>query len=149
MSRVKNHHRIFRLRGFSDIAQCAQNCGPGGLRVGQDRYLGSRGHQIFGANWFALMPPTHLVLFTENSLHHALEKCGFVVSRPPRPGFKAREYFNHSYRLVLAENGRQNGNRLPWSARLKVKQLAASADAATRQNPALTEELILLGKKAL
>jgi 2-polyprenyl-3-methyl-5-hydroxy-6-metoxy-1,4-benzoquinol methylase len=143
-------HVIEHLHDPMDtLRRCWKLLKPGGQITVATPNLGSRGHRILGANWFALMPPTHLVLFTENSLRLALEKCGFVVSRPPLPGLKAREYFKNSYKLVLAESVRQNGGRLPWPARIQVAKLAASADAATRKNPALTEELILLGKKPL
>ena len=129
------------------LRRCWKLLKPGGQITVATPNLGSRGHQIFGGNWFALMPPTHLALFTENSLRRALETCGFVVSRPPRPSLRAQEMFKASYTLVLAGADKKREQELPWPARFKVKWLAAQADLATRQNPAVAEELVLLGKK--
>jgi 2-polyprenyl-3-methyl-5-hydroxy-6-metoxy-1,4-benzoquinol methylase len=129
------------------LRRCWKLLKPGGQITVATPNFGSRGHQIFGVDWFALMPPTHLVLFTEESLRRALESCGFVVSRPPRPSLKAQEMFKASQTLVLAGPGKQRDQHLPWAAKMKVKRLAALADLATRKNPAVAEELVLLGKK--
>lgn len=47
----------------------------------------SEGHSIFGSNWRGLEPPRHLVLFTLQSLHDALNAAGFatVEVQPYRP----------------------------------------------------------------
>jgi len=129
------------------LRRCWKLLKPGGQITVATPNVASRGHQIFGVDWFALMPPTHLVLFTENSLRRALESCGFVVSRPPRPSLRAQEMFKASYTLVLAGPDKKREQELPWPARFKVKWLAARADLATRRNPAVAEELVLLGKK--
>ena len=129
------------------LRRCWKLLKPGGQITVSTPNLGSRGHAIFGENWFALMPPTHLVLFTENSLRRAMESCGFVVSRPPRPSLRAREMFKASQTLVLTGPGKKREQHLPWTARVKVEWLAARANLATRGNPAVTEELVLLGKK--
>jgi 2-polyprenyl-3-methyl-5-hydroxy-6-metoxy-1,4-benzoquinol methylase len=120
---------------------------PGGQITVTTPNLASRGHAIFGADWFALMPPTHLVLFTEKSLRWALETVGFMVARPPRPSLKAREIFHASARLRSRDNLASTGQRLTWPARLGIEWQAAQADWATRHNPAVGEELVLLGKK--
>ena len=63
------------------LRRCWKLLKPGGQITAATPNIGSRGHQVFGVNWFALMPPTHLVLFTENSLRRALESCGFEIGR--------------------------------------------------------------------
>jgi 2-polyprenyl-3-methyl-5-hydroxy-6-metoxy-1,4-benzoquinol methylase len=129
------------------LRRCWQLLKPGGQITLTTPNLDSRGHAIFGADWMALDPPRHLVLFTETSLRRALESCGFVVSRPPRPSLKARELFHTSFTLRLAGNSKKREKILPWPVRLKKEWLAAQAGRAARKNPAVAEEVVLLGKK--
>jgi SAM-dependent methyltransferase len=129
------------------LRRCWKLLKPGGRIALTPPNLGSRGYQIFGADWLALDPPRHLILFTEDSLRRALEACGFAVSRPPRPSLKARELFEISFRLQRGDKLSERHPKLPWFTRLKMEWLAAQANRATRKNLAVTEELVLLGKK--
>ena len=145
---ITMNHVIEHLHDPMDtLRRCWKLLKPGGQITVTTPNLGSRGHQIFGADWLALDPPRHLVLFTEASLRGAMEHCGFVVSRPPRPSLKAQELFQHSFGLKLAGRLKQRESRLPWTVNLKRKWLAARADLAARANPAVAEEAVLLGKK--
>lgn len=143
------NHVIEHLHDPVDtLRRCWKLLKPGGQITLATPNWGSRGHQLFAADWMALMPPTHLVLFTEASLHRALEACGFVVSRPSQPSLKAREYFKTCFSLERGDKLTNKVQKLPWFTRLKMEWLAAQANRATRRNPAVTEELVLLGKKA-
>ena len=108
----------------------------------------SNGHRYFGADWFALMPPTHLVLFTEKSLRDALIACGFNVTHPPHPVLAAHEFFRQSFVLRHGGDPMTKNEKLPWFARLQAYRLAAKANRMTRREPAGAEEIILLGRKA-
>jgi 2-polyprenyl-3-methyl-5-hydroxy-6-metoxy-1,4-benzoquinol methylase len=141
-------HVIEHLHGPMDtLRRCWELLKPGGQITVTTPNLDSRGHQIFGRDWLHLDPPRHLVLFTEASLRRAMENCGFTVSRPPHPSLKAREIFHASFCLRLAGESRKRGTTLPWPVRLKVDWLAAQANRATRGDPALAEESLLLGRK--
>ena len=109
--------------------------------------FGSWGHQHYGADWLPLDPPRHLVLFTEASLRRALEGCGFAVSRPCHPSLKARELFKQSAIMHQGGEPLAKASILPFTTRAAVEWLAWQANRAARQNPALTEEIVLLGHK--
>lgn len=130
------------------LRRCWKLLKPGGQVSIATPNFGSVGRHHFGADWFALMPPTHLVLFTEKSLRGALEACGFTVTRPPRPSLKAHEYFRQSFVLRHGGDPMTKNAKLPWSARREISRLSAAADRAAQRDPAGAEELILLGRKA-
>ncbi len=126
---------------------CFKLLKPGGHITVVTPGFESFGYHRFGPYWFGLDPPRHLVLFTENSLRRTLEGCGFAVSRPPRTSLKAREFFKTSLIVQRGGDPMKRHPRLPWFARLKTEWFAARANRAARKNPALAEELVLLGKK--
>jgi 2-polyprenyl-3-methyl-5-hydroxy-6-metoxy-1,4-benzoquinol methylase len=141
-------HVIEHLHDPMDTLRlCWKLLKPGGRITIATPNLGSCGHRHFTSNWRDLDPPRHLVLFTENSLRHALEACGFKVSRPPRPSLNARELFKAGAILQRGGKPMERHPRLPWSVAMRAKWLAAKADRAARKNPAYAEELILLGTK--
>lgn len=141
-------HVIEHLHDPMDtLRRCWRLLKPGGQLTLATPNLGSSGHQLFGADWLALDPPRHLLLFTEASLRRALTNCGFAVSRPPCPSLKARDLFRSSYGLRLAGPERKVERHLPWPVRLKKEWLALLANLATRSNPAWAEESVLLGRK--
>ena len=131
------------------LRRCWKLLKPGGQISIATPNFGSLGRKQFGADWFALMPPTHLVLFTEKSLRGALEACGFVVTRPPRTSLKAHEFYRQSFVLRHDGDPMTKNARLPWSARREISRLSAAADRAALNNPACAEELILLGRKTV
>jgi SAM-dependent methyltransferase len=141
-------HVIEHLHDPMDtLHRCWKLLKPGGQITVTTPTWDARGHQIFGVDWLALDPPRHLILFTEASLRRAMESCGFVVTRPPRPSLKAQELFHASFCLQLAGKEKRRERELPWTLNLRKKWLAAQADRATRSNPAVAEEAVLLGKK--
>jgi 2-polyprenyl-3-methyl-5-hydroxy-6-metoxy-1,4-benzoquinol methylase len=142
-------HVIEHLHDPMDtLRRCWKLLKPGGQITITTPNLGAYGHSLFGADWLPLDPPRHLILFTEASLRRAMENCGFTVSRPPHPSLKARELFHTSLGLQLAGPMKKRQRELPWPVRMKKEWLAAQADRATRRDPSLAEELLLLGRKA-
>ena len=62
--------------------------------------LGSLGARLFRANWRALEPPRHLVLFTGRALTDALHRVGFRDVRVVRSTASAPWHFQQSARLA-------------------------------------------------
>lgn len=121
---------------------------PGGYMTLATPNLDSCGYQHYGPAWLGLDPPRHLVLFTENSLRQTLEDCGFVVSHPRHSRLTAREFFKKSLIAQRGGDPTERHPRLPWRARLEMEWFAAKANHAAKENPALVEELVLIGKKS-
>jgi 2-polyprenyl-3-methyl-5-hydroxy-6-metoxy-1,4-benzoquinol methylase len=129
------------------LRQCWKLLKPGGTLVICTPNYESRGCALFGPCWRGLETPRHLVLFTEKSLWQAMERCGFSVSRTPRPALNARPMFRAS---CLLRDEYQNAGpraRLPWRIRLQCDWAAFKADRAAQYDPRHGEELILLGTK--
>ena len=129
------------------LRQCWKTLKPGGQISIATPNFNSIGRHQFGADWFALMPPTHLVLFTEKSLRGALEACGFTASRPPRASLQAEGYFRQSFVLRLGGDPMEKDNQLPRAVQRESLRQSAAADLAAQRDPAVAEELILLGRK--
>lgn len=129
------------------LRTCAQVLKPGGLISIATPNLDSRGHQIFGPDWFGLQSPTHLVLFTPNSLRHILEATGFQ----PEPSLHleptAKEMFRRSMYIRHGGDPVNEKPLLPTSARLKTAWLAWIANRAARANPHLAESLLLVATR--
>jgi 2-polyprenyl-3-methyl-5-hydroxy-6-metoxy-1,4-benzoquinol methylase len=129
------------------LRRCWKLLKPGGRISIATPNFDSIGRHHFGADWFALMPPTHLVLFTEKSLRGALEEIGFVVMRPPRASLKADGYFRQSFVLRHGGDPMVKKSELPRATLREFSRLVAAADKAAQRDPARAEELILLGRK--
>jgi len=120
---------------------------PGGAIVIYTPNYDASGRVLFGRHWRGLETPRHLVLFTERSLRQTMERCGFAVSRVPRPALNARPMFRMSCLLRLQYQSANPPKRLPRLLRWKCDWLAFKADRAAQANPQSVEELILLGTK--
>jgi 2-polyprenyl-3-methyl-5-hydroxy-6-metoxy-1,4-benzoquinol methylase len=70
--------------------------------------LRSIGHRMFGANWRALDPPRHLVLFTFTGLREALISAGFRACHLVRPIATARWNFRESERVAGTKHSRRS-----------------------------------------
>ena len=144
---ITMNHVIEHLHDPGDALQrCYKLLKPGGYLSVVTPNLNSCGHQYFGADWLALDPPRHLVLFTEKSLKNLLEKHGFTVARPRQTSLKAHELFKVSF---IIRNGGDliTKHRLPLLTRLKLQWLSRQADRRAQKNPDCTEELVWLGQK--
>ncbi|HTE62607.1 MAG TPA: methyltransferase domain-containing protein, partial [Solirubrobacteraceae bacterium] len=93
------HHGELAARGFPDgcfdavylshvvehvldpvalLRECCRVLAPGGRLVAITPNVESRGHGVFGADWFGLDPPRHLVLFSPAALRAAATAAGFA-----------------------------------------------------------------------
>ena len=143
------NHVIEHLHDPVDtLRHCWKILKPGGHITVITPNYGSSGHELYGPDWFALDPPRHLVLFTEDSLRRTLESFGFTVMRPPRPSLKAREHFKRSVIIRRGGDPTERYPKLPLATRLLIEWQAAQTNRATRIDPSCGEELILLGTKA-
>jgi 2-polyprenyl-3-methyl-5-hydroxy-6-metoxy-1,4-benzoquinol methylase len=125
------------------LRACARLLEPDGTLWLATPNLDSPGHRRFGADWFGLDPPRHLVLFTRSALGQALAGAGFERVR-----------FERTYRadLVLAgseaianETGDAATVHRPASRRLRWLARALDAGAAVRRE--WGEELIVLAQR--
>jgi SAM-dependent methyltransferase len=120
---------------------------PGGVIYLATPNFAAGGHRLFGADWFPLDPPRHLVLFTPQSLRRALERAGFEPEPSIRPRFTALEMFSRSAHLQRGSDPMREEPTLPFTVKLKIARLAREADRATRADINLTEELVQLASR--
>lgn len=120
---------------------------PGGLVRVITPNFGSWGRLYYGSDWVPLDPPRHLILFTERSLRQAMERCGFSVSRPTHTSLRGREWFPSCAHFQQGGELPMKPSHLTLVKRISVELQAWRANCATKKNPALTEELVLFGKK--
>lgn len=146
---ITMNHVIEHLHDPGDtLRRCFKLLKPGGYLSIATPNLNSCGHEHFGVDWLALDPPRHLVLFTESSLKNLLEQCGFTAARPPRVSLKADELFKVSF-ILRGGGDLLTKHRLPLLTKIKSQWLARRANRVTKQDPTRTEELVLLGRKAV
>jgi 2-polyprenyl-3-methyl-5-hydroxy-6-metoxy-1,4-benzoquinol methylase len=104
--------------------------------------LDSPGSQRFGANWFGLDPPRHLVLFNVGAIRYALATAGFVGVSHPRT-YRAALVLAGSE--ALATGGDAASATTPESP--KLRRLASALDVAAAASPRLGEELVVVARK--
>lgn len=109
---------------------------PGGMLWLATPNVEALGHRLFGADWLALDPPRHLVLFTGGALRDLLLEAGFARAEllPPVPA--AGHVFAASAALA---RGADPFQAPPLSPALRGRALAA--DLASRRRPHLAEEI--------
>jgi hypothetical protein len=120
---------------------------PGGQISIATPNLASKGHEVFGRDWFALDPPRHLVLFTPDSLSKALEASGFHAEPDLRLEPNAEEIFRRSTHVRYGNDPMRELPALPINARLNAARLARHANRATRANPRLAESILLVATR--
>jgi 2-polyprenyl-3-methyl-5-hydroxy-6-metoxy-1,4-benzoquinol methylase len=125
------------------LASCGRLLRPEGVLWLATPNLDSPGHRRFGASWFGLDPPRHLVLFNRSALGRALAMAGFAVGRWAR-AYRAELVLAGSE--ALAAGGDAAAARAPDSARLR--RLARVYDVGAALRPAWGEELVALARKA-
>lgn len=126
---------------------CRRILKPGGTLYVATPNLGGAGHRRFGGDWFPLDPPRHLVLFTPESLKRIFASTGFDPEPAVRLRLAAREMFKRSALLRMGRDPMGQGPGLPAIHRLLWMWRAWRADRATRGDPDLTEELVLLARR--
>jgi 2-polyprenyl-3-methyl-5-hydroxy-6-metoxy-1,4-benzoquinol methylase len=145
---VSLHHVLEHLHHpLKTLRRCWQLLKPGGVIVIATPNFASSGHRAFGQDWFALQPPTHLTIFTADSLRKALLSAGFSPEPACRLRIGATELFRRS--MHIRRKGESLRMRPPLSIadRIAVRWLIWTADRTTRKIPHTTEELVLLASK--
>jgi SAM-dependent methyltransferase len=116
---------------------CREILRPGGVLAVATPNLSSQGHAYFGPDWLLLSPPRSLVLFTPESLAHALKRA----SLEPLAFFpSSRTKWAFRLSAAVASGRAPFNNPPPLSARLQVEMRIADFRAA--RNPLIGEELI-------
>ncbi len=116
------------------VRRCLALLRPGGVLWIATPNIDSLGHERFGADWFGLDPPRHLVLFTPRALERLLREVGFGDVRRIR-AYRAELTYPASEAL------RRGGD--PISAR-GASTPSRLADLRTFLQPARAEELTML-----
>ncbi len=129
------------------LRECHRILKPGGMISIATPNLASIGHRLFGSDWFALQPPTHLVLFTPDSLRRALRSAGFEPEAALRSKESARAIFRRSVHIQKGHDPMKEEPSLSLRDRLRSRRLAAQADRESRARPELGEELVVLSRK--
>jgi 2-polyprenyl-3-methyl-5-hydroxy-6-metoxy-1,4-benzoquinol methylase len=142
------HHVIEHLhRPLETLRRCWAVLKPGGTIAIATPNFNSFGHQLYGSDWFALQPPTHMAMFSTDSLRHALKSTGFHPEPTCRLRIGAKEMFLRSLQIRRGGDPMRMLPRPPFMQRLVAMFQARQADRATRRNPEFTEELMMLAHK--
>ena len=146
---VSLHHVIEHLhKPLETLRRCWQVLKPGGTIVIATPNFSSLGHSVFGADWFHLSPPMHLVMFTPDSLKGALEAAGFEPDLECRPRVGAAEVLERSQQIRRRGDPMRMTPHLSLADRIRVGLLSRRADRETKCEPVLAEELVLLAKRS-
>ncbi|MBI5394061.1 MAG: class I SAM-dependent methyltransferase [Verrucomicrobia bacterium] len=120
---------------------------PGGvLHIGTPN-LASRGHRLFGRDYFALDPPRHLVLFTPEALRRTLRLAGFDPEPQPRATLTAKATFRGSEYIRRGLNPSARRLPLPFFVKHRMRLQIAHAHRLSLRHPEQSEELVLLARK--
>lgn len=96
------HHVLEHLHNPVDtLKRCKDALKSSGQIVIATPNFESCAHRIFGADWFPLQPPTHLILFTFESLRRTLEFSGFQPENLRQPCSASNEFLRKSLALKL------------------------------------------------
>jgi 2-polyprenyl-3-methyl-5-hydroxy-6-metoxy-1,4-benzoquinol methylase len=129
-----------------DPVRCLEGCRrllrPGGVLWLATPNLDGPGARRFGADWFGLDPPRHLVLFNLGAIRHAVTAAGFVGLKHPRT-YRAALVLAGSE--ALASGGNAASATTPNSPQLR--RLARALDVAAAVHPRLGEELVVVARK--
>ncbi len=145
---VSLHHVLEHLhRPLETLRRCRAALKTDGTIVIATPNFAAFGHRVFGPDWFPLSPPTHLVLFTPDSLRRALENTGFEPEPSCRLRLGAAEVFRQSVQIRRRGDPMRMQPPLSFADKLCAAWLARQADRATREQPSLAEELVLLARR--
>ncbi|MET0380046.1 MAG: methyltransferase domain-containing protein [Spongiibacteraceae bacterium] len=128
------------------LQECRRVLKPGGQLVLATPNAGSFGRGLFGASWFALDPPRHLLIFTEASLQASAGKAGFATGKTRHNARDADSVFCASRNIAVQGVHRwgDTGNhwRQTWTRALQMVEWLAVCF-----KPSLAEELVIIFKK--
>ena len=127
----------------ANLEACYRALRPNGLIWIGTPNLSSLGHSRFGRSWIGLDPPRHLVLFTADSLRHALESVGFRIASHP-PVLRGSWHFRTS---AAIEKGLDPWDPPPLPRFLQLNVLLG--DFLSWLRPGLSEELVLIARKVV
>ncbi len=119
------------------LARARELLRPGGMLWLATPNVEALGHRLFGADWLALDPPRHLVLFTGGALRDLLLEAGFARAELLPPVAAAGHVFAASAALARGSNPIESTPSLPPALRVR----ALAADLVSRRRPHLAEEI--------
>jgi len=121
------HHPVEVLQA------CYKLLKKGGFLWVETPNIKSEGHRIFGANWFHLDPPRHLMIFNLDSLSNALSDVGFynLEVQPYRP--LCADSFSASKAIVDGLDPFSDIRRGGMSEMVKKAERIAKCDPACRE----------------
>ncbi len=126
----------------ASLRACCRLLRPNGVLWLATPNLDSPGHRRFGANWFGLDPPRHVVLFEIHSLDQALAEAGFVRVQHPRT-YRAGLVLAGSEALMKGQDA--TSATTPESPGLR--RLARVLDVAATLHPRYGEEIVAMAWK--
>jgi len=142
MSHVLEHvHDPVRL-----LEECKRVLKPGGLLVSITPNAQGWGHSHFGACWYGLDPPRHLLLFSRSTLQQIALKCGFRDVKTWTTAARSLWTVRGSLRIESKQTMEQG----MWPAikrRIREVTLHTAAVTAQRRNPDAGEECVLSASK--
>lgn len=104
-------------------------------------------HQEFGADWYCLHPPQHLVIFSPQALTTAMSKAGFSKTRLLPRGYLESHIYRQSMQM---RETKEIGNWKTFTTEVKQATPLLSQlllEAHSWLNPSRASDLVAIGQK--
>lgn len=140
-------HVIEHVHNPSELlSQCFKILRPGGILSVQTPNSESWGHRRFGADWFALEPPRHLMLFTSASLRCVVERAGLQV-KDLHTSVHIAPFIWLQSRAIQCRGKADFISRPGRRSKLGALSFQLAERALINLRPDAGEELVLVGQK--
>lgn len=140
---ISLHHVIEHLHNPIEVLEiCLRLLRPSGVISIITPNFSSRGSKIYKQNWYPLQPPSHLVLFTTQSLVQTMARIGYRDVVAHASFFGSASIFRDSAKLQINNSGGLGSN----SGKLKNAWMRVS-DLFSSLNPHASEEAVVTARK--